>query len=143
ETRSREKAEPAYRLRHWNSFLPWPSARARRGNMRVEGLVPALADAGARGERIADQMAQTAGAQGNRVLAGRHRPLRRELALAADGNHRLVGAPAIDVPELLEVRPVEVSELQPNIDERGFELLRLHRLADGGAQRRHDRRRRA
>jgi cytochrome P450 len=38
-----------HRLRHRHSFLPRPSARARRGNMRVEGLVPALVEAGAGG----------------------------------------------------------------------------------------------
>ena len=45
------------------------------------------------------------------------------LSLSADRNHRLVGALAIDVPELLEVRPVEIIELLADIDERGLELI--------------------
>src|SRR5262249_58283721 len=65
------------------------------------------------------------------------------LALPADRNHRFVGSPAIDVPELLEIRPVEIGELLPGVGERGLELIRLRRLADGRAQRRHDLVRRA
>src|SRR5258707_12166680 len=68
---------------------------------------------------------------------------RRELSLSADRDHRLVGSPAVDVPELLEIGPVEIGELLPDIGERGHELIRLRRLADGGAQGRHDIRRRA
>src|SRR6266436_5210840 len=68
---------------------------------------------------------------------------RRELALPADRDHRFVGSLAVDVPELLEIGPVEIGELLPDIGERGHELIRLRRLADGGAQRRHDLRRRA
>src|ERR1700719_1651196 len=68
---------------------------------------------------------------------------RRELALPADQDHRFVGSPAVDVPELLEIGPVEIGELLPDISERGHELIRLRRLADSSAQRRHDLRRRA
>src|SRR5215831_941987 len=67
----------------------------------------------------------------------------RKLSLPADRNHRLVGSLAVEVPEFLEIRPVEVSRLLTGIDESGFELLGLHRLADGRPQRRHDLRRRA
>src|SRR5262245_37743778 len=67
----------------------------------------------------------------------------RRLSLPADRDHRFVGSPAVDVPELLEIRPVEIGELLPGIGERGLELIRLHRLADGGAQGRDDLRRRA
>src|SRR5712692_3825423 len=60
------------------------------------------------------------------------------LSLSADRNHRLVGPLAIDVPELLEVRTVEIIELLAGIGERSVERIRLYRLADRGAQRRHD-----
>src|SRR5215471_21490287 len=67
----------------------------------------------------------------------------RELSLPADRDHRFVGSLAVDVPEFLEIRPVEVGELLTGVGERGLELIRLHRLADGGAQRPHDLLRRA
>src|SRR5260370_35866203 len=63
---------------------------------------------------------------------------RRELSLSADRDHRLVGSPAVDVPELLEIGPVELGELLPDIGERGHEMIRLSRLADGRSQGRHD-----
>src|SRR5712691_1357935 len=63
---------------------------------------------------------------------------RRELSLSADRHHRFVGSSAVDVPELLEIGPVEIGELLPDIGERGHELIRLRRLADSCAQRRHD-----
>src|SRR5204862_8259178 len=65
------------------------------------------------------------------------------LPLAADEDDGLVGPLAVYVPEFLEVRLVEIGELLAGVGKRGRELLRLHRLADRAAQRRHDRRRRA
>src|SRR5262245_32557956 len=65
------------------------------------------------------------------------------LSLPADRYHRLVGSPAVDVPEFLEIRTVEISELLTGVGERGVELIRLHRFADSSAQRRHDLARRA
>ena len=41
--RSAAQAEPAYRLRHRHPFLPRPSARAHRRQMRAEIAVAALA----------------------------------------------------------------------------------------------------
>src|SRR5262249_46481275 len=71
--------------------------------------------------------AQSGGTAQDRVC------LRRKLSLPADRDHRFVGSPAVDVPEFLEIRPVEIGELLTGIGERGLELIRLHRLADGGA----------
>src|SRR5258708_38226191 len=68
---------------------------------------------------------------------------RRELSLSADRDHRFIGSPAVDVPELLEIGPVEIGELLPDIGEGGHELSQWRRLADSSAQSRHDIRRRA
>src|SRR6516162_5020457 len=65
------------------------------------------------------------------------------LSLPPDRDHRFVGAPAVDAPELLELRSVEIIELQTGIADGGPELVRHHSLADGGTQRGDDRRRRA
>src|SRR5262249_10093369 len=51
----------------------------------------------------------------------------RELSLPPDRDHRFVGSPAVDVPELLEIRPVEIGELLTGIGERGLELIRWRR----------------
>src|SRR5437764_6231115 len=73
------------------------------------------------------------------VVAGPYPPMRIwiglliRLSLAADRNYRLVGPLAVDVPEVLEVRPVEIGELLAGIGECGREWLRLHRLADRSA----------
>jgi cytochrome P450 len=73
-TRSREKAEPACRLRHRESFLSWSSACAHRGNMRAEGPVRSLAGTGTGRGRIANQVARAARHEGDRTFAGRHSP---------------------------------------------------------------------
>ena len=46
-----------------------------------------------------------------------------KLSLSANRHHRLVGSPAIDVPELLEIRTVEISELLTGVGERGCTAL--------------------
>src|SRR5690606_36182408 len=74
----------------------------------------------------------------------RRRPLRPALlALLADRDHRLVGALAVRVPELLEVWPVEICRLLTGLAQRGLEGFGLHGLADSIAQRANDRGRRA
>ena len=60
---------------------------------------------------------------------------RLDLSLPADSNHRLVGALAIDVPELLKVGSIEIGKLLTGIGERGLEFGRVTRLAYGGAYR--------
>ena len=45
--RSRAAAQPPHLLRHRNPFLPRPSARAHRGDLRTGGAVHALAEASA------------------------------------------------------------------------------------------------
>ncbi len=66
-------AEPAHRLRHRNPFLPRPSARAPRGQMRAEILISALAATGAWDRRVRNHLAQAARHQGHRSPAGRRR----------------------------------------------------------------------
>ena len=61
--------EPAPRLRHRNPFLPGPSARAHRRQMRPGSLVQALAKTGARGGRGSNPVAQAAWHQGDREIA--------------------------------------------------------------------------
>src|ERR1700754_1652081 len=63
-------------------------------------------------------------------------------SLPSDRDHRLVRPLAVDVPEFLEVRAVEVVEFLPGVGQGGLELLGMRRLIDGGAQRSDDRRRR-
>jgi hypothetical protein len=70
EARSRAAAEPACRVRHRHPFLPWSSARAHRGIMRVEGAVTPLAEACARGSRAGDPMASAHGLPCDRAPAG-------------------------------------------------------------------------
>src|SRR6185436_12967335 len=67
---------------------------------------------------------------------GSRHATREQLSLLADQDHRFVGALAVEVPELLEVGPVEIGKVLADIDQCGLELIRFDRLADGGAQRR-------
>ena len=75
--RSRAAAEPASRVRHRNSFLPRPPARAHRSDLRAAGAVHALAQTQACGRAVADSLAEAAGhshdrgaARGGRRLIG-------------------------------------------------------------------------
>ena len=63
------RPQPASRLRHRHPFLPRAPARAHRGQMRVAGLIHALAQAPAGRAAIASQMAGTARPESDRQPA--------------------------------------------------------------------------
>src|SRR4051812_43553719 len=58
--RSRAAAEPASRVRNRNSFLPRPSARAHRGDLRAAGAVHTMAQTQAGGRAGTHSLAEAA-----------------------------------------------------------------------------------
>src|SRR3954464_12003718 len=68
--RSRAAAEPASRVWHRNSFLPRPSARAHRGDLRAAGAVHTMAQTQAGGRAGTHSLAEAAGHSHDRGAAG-------------------------------------------------------------------------
>ena len=70
EAEPRTEAQQAHGFRSRHSFLPRPPTRPYRGPLRAPVIIPALAETGPGGGRLADSLADTGWHAGDRSAAG-------------------------------------------------------------------------